>query len=141
MSAKLFILSTKVVILNDQGRCLLIRRSMSSKGSPGKWDLPGGKIDPGEAFETALAREVSEETGLTITIRRVLGATESEAPDKKVVYLVMGATVSPGKVKLSSEHDAHVWASVSEIEKGDLQFGLLEQFRPFVLSYTQAGRD
>ena len=49
-------LSVKIVVRDDAGRCLLLRRSLSSKGNPGKWDFPGGKIDPGESFDEALVR-------------------------------------------------------------------------------------
>lgn len=43
MSHKPFALSAKVVVRDEEGRCLLLKRSMSSKGNPGKWDLPGGR--------------------------------------------------------------------------------------------------
>ena len=72
MSHKPFALSAKVVVRDEEGRCLLLKRSMSSKGNPGKWDLPGGKVDIGESFDQGLLREVAEETGLTISLQRVL---------------------------------------------------------------------
>ncbi len=42
---KPFALSTKVVIRDDAGRCLLLKRALSSKGNPGKWEFPGGKAE------------------------------------------------------------------------------------------------
>lgn len=42
----------------DDDRILLMRRR-------GEWDLPKGKLDPGESIETCALREVAEETGLT----------------------------------------------------------------------------
>lgn len=56
MSYKPFALSAKVVIRDKEGRCLLLKRSMSSKGNPGKWDLPGGKVDAGQNLEQELLR-------------------------------------------------------------------------------------
>lgn len=38
----------------------------------GKWDLPKGKLDPGETIETCATREVAEETGVTARISRML---------------------------------------------------------------------
>lgn len=61
MLGKPLSLSVKIVIRDDNSRFLLLKSSMSSKGNPGKWDLPGGKIDAGESFDEALHREVFEE--------------------------------------------------------------------------------
>ena len=56
-----FGLSAKVVILNEQGQCLALKRSQASANNAGKWDFPGGKIDQGESFDEGLLREVEEE--------------------------------------------------------------------------------
>jgi 8-oxo-dGTP diphosphatase len=77
-------LSAKIVVRDKHGRCLLLKRSLSSKGSPGKWEFPGGKIDPGESFDEALLREVAEETNLTISIQSVAGTAKSDA-DRRLV--------------------------------------------------------
>jgi 8-oxo-dGTP pyrophosphatase MutT (NUDIX family) len=45
------------LVLNDTGEVLMMLRR-------GKWDLPKGKLDPGESLETCAVREVQEETGL-----------------------------------------------------------------------------
>ena len=64
MSAKPFALAVKALVADKQGRLLAIRRSAASSQFGGNWDLPGGKVDPGESFDVALVREVAEETGL-----------------------------------------------------------------------------
>jgi 8-oxo-dGTP diphosphatase len=109
MSEKPWRLSVKVLIRDDKGCCLLLKRSMNSKGNPGKWEPPGGKIDQGESFETALLREVIEETGLAISIQHVAGTAESELPKIKVVHLILEGKVESGKLHLSDEHTAHMW--------------------------------
>ena len=131
---KAFQLSAKVVIHDDSGRCLLLKRSLGSKGNPGKWDLPGGKVDSAETFEHALLREVAEETGLSISLGRVLGAAESELPTRRIVYLILEAHLESGEVRLSDEHDEYVW-----VERQDLTaMDLADQFREFVRDYSQA---
>ncbi len=47
---------------------LLVKRT-----SPRAWELPGGYIDPGEDPATALTREVREETGLEVSLDRLVG--------------------------------------------------------------------
>lgn len=136
MTQKPFALSVKVVIRNEAGDCLLLKRSLSSKGNPGKWDLPGGKADLGEKFDEALLREVSEETGLTINITRVAGSAEFELPARKVAYIIMEGRLESGQVRLSSEHDDFTWIAPHKLSTMDLA----EQFTDFAKSYAKVGK-
>lgn len=133
MAGKPLRLSVKIIVRDDAGRCLLLKRSTGSKGNPGKWELPGGKIDPGESLDEALLREVAEETGLTISIQGVAGAAESELPAWKVVYLILEGRVESGEVRLSEEHDDYVWVDPQKLPTMDLA----DQFRPFAEAYSQ----
>jgi 8-oxo-dGTP diphosphatase len=133
MADKPFALSIKVVVRDHDGRCLLIRRSMESKANRGKWDLPGGKVDAGESFDKALLREVAEETGITISLQRVLGAAQSESPSNRVVYLIMEARLEAGQVRLSHEHIDSAWVEPAALPAMDV----CDQFRPFVQAYAQ----
>ena len=56
------------VVFNGIGEVLLHRRSDN-----GWWALPGGKVDVGESVAEAAVREVHEETGLRVEIKRLVG--------------------------------------------------------------------
>jgi len=133
-SEKPFSLSVKAVIRNQRGRCLVLRRSMNSGANKGKWEFPGGKLDPGESFDQALIREALEETGLTISLRRLAGSAESSLENRTVIYLLMEARAESGRVRLSPEHDDFKWVSVEDLPKQDLA----PQFRAFAEDYAEA---
>jgi 8-oxo-dGTP pyrophosphatase MutT (NUDIX family) len=55
-----------VVVENAQGRVLLLLRGPTDPWMPGRWNLPGGKIEPGETVHEAARRETLEETSLRV---------------------------------------------------------------------------
>jgi len=57
-----------VACLNADGEVLLVRR-----GDNGHWDVPGGRVEPGEQVESAARRELLEETGMHAGTLRLLG--------------------------------------------------------------------
>lgn len=60
------------VILNSRRQILLTRRSPSIR-EPGKWCLPGGHLDGGESWQTAVRRELNEEIGITVLAEKLVG--------------------------------------------------------------------
>ncbi len=54
-------------VIEREDRRLLIGQRRKSDSSPLKWEFPGGKVRDGEAAEAALARELREELGVTLT--------------------------------------------------------------------------
>ena len=133
MSQNPFRLSAKVVIVDADGRVLLLKRSRASKNNAGTWEFPGGKTDPGETFDQALLREVNEETGLQISLEHVVGAGEADWGERKIAYLFLEARHVNGAVRLSEEHDAFVWVKPSELP----QQNLAPQFKEFAAGYAR----
>jgi len=56
----------KVIIVDENNRVLMLKRSDYTSKFAGEWDLPGGHIQIGEEFEVGMRREVKEETDLEI---------------------------------------------------------------------------
>lgn len=130
--ARPFGFGVKAFITNPCGEFLFLKRSALSKHFAGTWELPGGKVDAGEAFDTALVREVAEETGLTIELDRVVGATQYEMPQIKLAVLFMEARMLSGDVRLSDEHDDYRWVPLDEITRLDLS----DQLKAFLIEYS-----
>ena len=57
------ILVTAVALIDPEGRVLLAQRP-PGKSLAGLWEVPGGKVEPGETPELALIRELREELGI-----------------------------------------------------------------------------
>jgi 8-oxo-dGTP diphosphatase len=120
MAGKPFGLTMKAVIVDGEGRTLLIRRSKANKNFTGKWEWPGGKVDPGEDFAVAAIREAKEETGLDVELTGVAGVAQFEMPKAFVAMLCMEARILGGTLTLSDEHDAFQWVPLSNLQEIDL---------------------
>src|SRR4051812_2166768 len=55
----------KVLVINEDGQVLLVRRSKTDPNRPGDWDYPGGGVESGEDYAAAAARELLEEVGIS----------------------------------------------------------------------------
>jgi 8-oxo-dGTP diphosphatase len=115
-----FYLCVKGLIYDATGRVLLLRRTQDTRVDPGKWDLPGGKLDTGELFDEAFRREVREETGIEIEITGVAGARAWTMPERRVAYLFMEARAETEAVTLSDEHIAYAWVEPASMAEYDL---------------------
>ncbi|MFJ1806377.1 MULTISPECIES: (deoxy)nucleoside triphosphate pyrophosphohydrolase [unclassified Streptomyces] len=100
--------------LLDAGRLLAARRSAPPELA-GRWELPGGKVEAGEAPEAALVRELREELGVeTETVERVPGEWPLRPP---YVLQVWTARLRPGSAAPEplQDHDALRWLTPAEI--------------------------
>jgi 8-oxo-dGTP pyrophosphatase MutT (NUDIX family) len=66
--------SVSAVIFDRRRRLLLQQRS-----DGGQWGLPGGSLEIGESVTAGVIREVREETGLTVSVRRLIGVYSEPA--------------------------------------------------------------
>ncbi|MEU9762793.1 (deoxy)nucleoside triphosphate pyrophosphohydrolase [Streptomyces sp. NPDC047987] len=100
----------------DRGRLLAARRSAPPELA-GRWELPGGKLEPGETGEQALVRELREELGVeTRPLERVPG----EWPLKPgYVLRVWTARLVSGEPAPLQDHDELRWLGPDEIDAVD----------------------
>ena len=102
------------VIVNE-GEVLCMQRPF--KGSPstaGKWEFPGGKIEPGESAEQALARELREEMDYEVVIQRHLTTVYHEYTDFHITMQAFLCTATTRAFN-RKEHISHIWLTPSQM--------------------------
>ncbi len=111
------------IIFNDEGSFLLTRRSDN-----GQWCLPSGGLEPGESVEETCMREVFEETGLHVRIKRLVGIYSnhnqlviySESDKFQIVAIHFETEITGGVLGLSDETTDFGFFSLDETEEIDL---------------------
>lgn len=86
-------------VIERADRRLLIGQRRRHDSSPLKWEFPGGKVEPEETPEQALARELREELGATLVRSVVIGRTDYQYPDReKLTVTFFAAQIANGEI-------------------------------------------
>ncbi|OHD24006.1 MAG: hypothetical protein A2086_06715 [Spirochaetes bacterium GWD1_27_9] len=113
-------------------RKLLVVQRNEKGDEPLKWELPGGKLDPDEKFEDAMARELKEELGLDVAIIQEVGSVEVDKNDKILMMIFILVEGNASKIKLAVHKDLKL-VSFDELVALDL----CEADRLFVELYAK----
>ena len=98
-----------------EGRVLAARRT-SPPETAGGWELPGGKVEPGEDPEAAVTREVLEELGCTIAVGRTL-PREQEIRAGYTLRVALASLAGGEPVPRHGEHDAVRWLGPDQLDE------------------------
>lgn len=114
-----FLAGIGAVIQRNDGRFLILRRSSEKDFAAGVWECVTGRLEQGEGYVDALTREVFEETGLSVTVDRILDTThfyrgERTADNELIGVLYLCTTPEPYAFKPSYEHTEHRWVTTEE---------------------------
>ena len=108
----------KVVVVNSEGKILLLRRSETDVRRPLQWDIPGGHTDENELAEEAAVRETNEEAGIDLHARNlqlVYAVSDVVQDDLNVTWLFYVAHTDNPEVSLSREHSEYAWKTLEEV--------------------------
>jgi len=95
-------------------RCLVARRG-PGMSLPGLWEFPGGKVEPRERPERALAREIREELAIEIEVGECLGRSEVRQDGRTLVLDVYAARAADGREPHLREHSEVRWVGADEL--------------------------
>lgn len=122
------------LIVDGDGRVLLTQRR-ADQALPLLWEFPGGKVEPGEAPEVALAREIEEELGARVEVGRVWDVMFHAYPEYDVYMLVYRCDLAPGAEPRAVEVKDLAW-----VEPGRLhEYPILPADRPLVVRLEREG--
>ena len=116
---------TAAVIRRD-GHILICRRR-AEQDHPGKWEFPGGKLEPGETAALSLRRELQEELQIEAHIGREIASYEYSYPGRQPIRLVFfEVTEYSGSPDYSHFQEA-CWAAPKDLPtfdflEGDVEF-------------------
>jgi 8-oxo-dGTP diphosphatase len=110
--------TARALITNATGQILVIRRGASDPFKPGKWDIPGGRVEDGESIQAAVIRETAEEVGIALTRPRLVYVVSGVRPHGSGSWLFYAEKVSANVTpKLGDEHDRYMWIDFADLPK------------------------
>jgi 8-oxo-dGTP diphosphatase len=107
-------------LIADDGDRVLITRRRHDQPLPLYWELPGGKIEPGESPEVALRRELREELDAAAEVGRVWDVLFHAYPAYDVLMLVYRCRLAPGAEPRCREVADLAWCRPAELAGYDL---------------------
>lgn len=118
------------IIENKEDKIFAAKRGYGDFG--GKWEFPGGKIEPGEAPEDALKREIREELEVNIDVGELMIKIEYDYPNFHLSMRCYFAEIKSGSPTLVEHKDAG-WFEVEELP--DLEW--LPANRQIIMSLSE----
>lgn len=103
-------------VIRNAARDILIAERPRDKHQGGLWEFPGGKVEPDEAAEAALVRELEEELGIVPTAFRPLIKIAHDYPDKQVLLDVWEVSAFEGEAH-GRENQPVRWVAAAELDQ------------------------
>ena len=129
---------SNVFIVDKDNKILILRRTNSHPTRPLALDLPGGGLEEGEDFVTAVIREVKEETNIELNPKdlKLIRCRKLNLPERGLEGAIFIARIVSNNVRisLSEEHDEYYWVghnalkNLPEFHQDSLDFALKNKF-------------
>ncbi len=107
--------SVIATVPRDTRRRVLLARRTEGRELAGLWEFPGGKVEPGEAPEAALIRELHEELGVRATVGEAVLCVSYDTPGRRLLLDVRDVTVQ-GRPR-GLEGQALAWVPLARLRE------------------------
>lgn len=102
-----------------RGDAILVTRRPDRPGRPGQWEFPGGKVEPDEAEDAALAREIREELGCDVSVGPLLLRHRHRYPELAVELAFYACALAASAVPAPLGVAEIAWARVGTLSAYD----------------------
>ena len=82
------------------------------------WEIPGGKLEPGETPQQCIEREIKEELAIEVKAEKILGVVDYDYPNFHLTMHCILCTIISGELKLL-EHEAARWLTKENLHSVD----------------------
>ncbi len=124
-----------VVVVNEEDKILVLRRSAKSRGK-GFWNFPGGGIEEDESIEEGAIRELEEEASLTTSVGSLDSLGWISRGSLAIHFFITDDY--EGEVEINWESDEFKWVTIEELDQllfvggGSLHPALVGMIKEFV---------
>ncbi len=137
-----YVMAVGIWIVNSAGQIFLTKRSPEKRYMPNKWENPAGHVQAGEDCEDAIARELFEETGVTVATGQMtfLGGSQSAYGFGRDYGVRMDFDLSAVKLQPGETCDAK-WAERDEFwrmaESGEIASSVVEHMQDYMDNFLR----
>ncbi len=103
--------------------CVLVCQRPLGGHHPGKWEFPGGKLEPGEDLPTCMRRELEEELGIDATVGPILWRTRHQYLDRDPIELTFFLIPRYARPIANRVFAAMAWVPIGDLASVDFLDG------------------
>ena len=106
-------------LIKKDNKVLIATRATGDSNVYGKWEFPGGKVEPGEPEEKAIEREIKEEFDMDIKAIKFITNNICEYPTRTIDLRLYECKYLSGEFKLN-DHLDYAWININDLLNYDL---------------------
>ena len=106
-------------LIKKEGKVLIAKRATGDENTLGKWEFPGGKVEPNESEKCAIEREIKEEFEMDIKAKKFIINNVCEYPNRTIDLRLYECEYVSGEFKLH-DHFEYAWVNIENLLDYDL---------------------